>query len=144
MRTAVINDQDGKLLTDSEQVLRRWTEYCKGLYNYEIHPDTSLPANQSALHGWWGYSANIERGGRSSSTVPETWQVTWSGQHTLWTGKKWRQRSCQGPNSSMSADQGTEKVAKGVDTIIDDTTTKERKSQAMWEPQNDKPNQPSQ
>ena len=41
-RTAVINDQDGKLITDREKVLKRWTEYCKGLYNYEIHPDTSL------------------------------------------------------------------------------------------------------
>ena len=44
----------------------------------------------------------------------------------------------------MSADLGTEKVAKGVDTIIDDITTKERKSQAMQEPQNSKPDQPSQ
>ena len=43
----------------------------------------------------------------------------------------------------MSLDLGTEKVAKGVDTIIDDTTTKERESQAMQEPQNDKPDQPS-
>ena len=50
----------------------------------------------------------------------------------------------QGPNSSTSADLGTEKVAKGVVTIIGDTTTKERKSQAVREPQNDKPDQPSQ
>ena len=42
LRTAVINDQDGKLITDSKKVLKRWIEYCKGLYNYEIHPDTSL------------------------------------------------------------------------------------------------------
>ena len=41
-RIVVINDQDGKLITDSEKVLKRWTEYCKDLYNYEIHPDTSL------------------------------------------------------------------------------------------------------
>ena len=44
----------------------------------------------------------------------------------------------------MSVDLGREKVAKGVDTIIDDSTTKKRKSQAMREPQNDKPDQPSQ
>ena len=31
LRTAVINDQDSKLLTDSEKVLKRRTEYCKGL-----------------------------------------------------------------------------------------------------------------
>ena len=43
----MIEDKDGKLLTDSEDVLRRWTEYCSGLYNYELHPDPSLlHANQ--------------------------------------------------------------------------------------------------
>ena len=42
LRTAVTNDQDGKLITDNEKVLKRWTKYCKGLYNYEIHPYTSL------------------------------------------------------------------------------------------------------
>ena len=40
-RTAVMNYQDGKLITDSEKVLKRCTEYCKGLHYYEIHPDTS-------------------------------------------------------------------------------------------------------
>ena len=43
----------------------------------------------------------------------------------------------------MSVDLGTEKVAKGVDTIIDDTTTKEMKSQAVQEPQNNYSDQPS-
>ena len=42
LKTAVIYDQDGKLITDNKEVLKRWTEHCKGLYNYEIHPDTSL------------------------------------------------------------------------------------------------------
>ena len=28
--------------SDSEKALKRWTEYCKGLYNYEIHPDNLL------------------------------------------------------------------------------------------------------
>ena len=27
---------------ESTAVLNRWTEYCSGLYNYELHPDTSL------------------------------------------------------------------------------------------------------
>ena len=42
LRTDVINDQDDKLLTDSDRVLKRWTEYCMGLYNYEIHPEIPL------------------------------------------------------------------------------------------------------
>ena len=49
-RAKVIADKDGKLLTDSDQVLKRWTEYCGGLYNYELKPDTSiLQANQAPI-----------------------------------------------------------------------------------------------
>ncbi|XP_076438257.1 uncharacterized protein LOC143277357 [Babylonia areolata] len=41
-RSAVIEDKDGKLLTDSEEVLNRWTEYCDGLCNYQLNPDSSI------------------------------------------------------------------------------------------------------
>ncbi|XP_076436542.1 uncharacterized protein LOC143276040 [Babylonia areolata] len=41
-RSAVIKDKDGKLLTDSEEVLKRWTEYCDSLYNYQLNPDSSI------------------------------------------------------------------------------------------------------
>ena len=38
----VIEDSSGNILTEGTAVLNRWTEYCSGLYNYELHPDTSL------------------------------------------------------------------------------------------------------
>ena len=43
-KSAVIEDSSGNILTESTAVLNRWTEYCSGLYNYELHPDpdTSL------------------------------------------------------------------------------------------------------
>ena len=41
-KSAVIEDSSGSILTESRAVLSRWTEYCSGLYNYELHPDTSL------------------------------------------------------------------------------------------------------
>ena len=31
-----------KTLTESKAVLNQWTEYCSDLYNYRLHPDTSL------------------------------------------------------------------------------------------------------
>ena len=40
--SAVIEDSSGNILAESTAVLNRWTEYCNGLYNYELHPDTSL------------------------------------------------------------------------------------------------------
>ena len=41
-KSAVIEDSSGNILTESTAVLNRWTEYCSGLYSYELHPDTSL------------------------------------------------------------------------------------------------------
>ena len=41
-RSAVIKDSNANILMESTAVLNRWTEYCSGLYNYELHLDTSL------------------------------------------------------------------------------------------------------
>ena len=41
-KTTAIEDKDGNLLTESSEVLNRWTEYCKELSNFPIQPDTSL------------------------------------------------------------------------------------------------------
>ena len=40
--STVIEDNSGNILTESTAVLKRWTQYCSGLYNYELNPDTSL------------------------------------------------------------------------------------------------------
>ena len=44
-KSVVIEDSSGNILTESTAVLNRWTEHCNGLYNYELHPDTSLLQN---------------------------------------------------------------------------------------------------
>ena len=41
-KTTVIEDKDGNLLTESSEVLNRWAEYCKELYNFPIQPDASI------------------------------------------------------------------------------------------------------
>ena len=47
-QSAVIEDFSGNILMESTAVLNRWTEHCSGLYNCELHPDTSLiQSNQS-------------------------------------------------------------------------------------------------
>ena len=45
LKSALIEDSSGNILTESTAVLNRWTEYCGGLYNYELHPDRSLLQN---------------------------------------------------------------------------------------------------
>ena len=41
-RATVIEDKDGKLLTEKTAVLNRWTEYCRELYNFESKPDPNV------------------------------------------------------------------------------------------------------
>ena len=46
-----IQDKDGKCITDKEDVLKRWTEYCSELYKHQANGDKSLlnvkePTNQ--------------------------------------------------------------------------------------------------
>lgn len=41
-KTSAIEDANGTLLTENEEVLKRWTEYCEELYNFPIHPDTNI------------------------------------------------------------------------------------------------------
>ena len=41
-KSAVIEDSSGNILTESTAVLNQWTECCSDLYNYELHPDSSL------------------------------------------------------------------------------------------------------
>ena len=40
-KSAVTEDNGGDILTESTTVLNRWTEYCCGPYNYELHPDNT-------------------------------------------------------------------------------------------------------
>ena len=41
-KSVVIEDSSCDILTKCTPVLNRWTEYCNGLYNYELHLDSSL------------------------------------------------------------------------------------------------------
>ena len=41
-RVAVIEDANGKLLTEASKIQERWTEYVKELYNYQISTDDKV------------------------------------------------------------------------------------------------------
>ena len=49
-KSAVIDDGSGNILKECTAVLNRWTEYCNGIHNYELHPDTILlQSNQTPI-----------------------------------------------------------------------------------------------
>ena len=41
-RTTTIQDKDGKCLTEEQDILKRWTEYCSELYNYRATGDPEV------------------------------------------------------------------------------------------------------
>ena len=42
VRTSTIQDKDGKSLTEDQEILKRWTEYCSELYNYTATGDSGV------------------------------------------------------------------------------------------------------
>ena len=46
-RTSTIQDKNGKNLTEEDQVLGRWTEYCSDLYNHDVKGDPSVLYHQN-------------------------------------------------------------------------------------------------
>ena len=42
-RSSTIQDKSGKCLTEENEILSRWTEYCSELYNYESCGDNAVP-----------------------------------------------------------------------------------------------------
>ena len=41
--TITIQDKSGKCLTEEQEILSRWTEYCSELCNYESYGDNTFP-----------------------------------------------------------------------------------------------------
>ena len=41
-KATTVQDRSGKCLTDEQQILNRWTEYCSELYNYKANGDPSV------------------------------------------------------------------------------------------------------
>ena len=41
-RTTTIQDKDGKCLTEEQDILKRWSEYCSELYNYRATGDQEV------------------------------------------------------------------------------------------------------
>ena len=41
-KVSAVQDKHGHLLTEDEKIMKRWTEYCKDLYNYKINPASDI------------------------------------------------------------------------------------------------------
>ena len=41
-RSITVQDKSGKCLTEEQEILSRWTEYCSELYNYKSYGDNTV------------------------------------------------------------------------------------------------------
>ena len=82
-RTTTIQDKAGKCLTEEQDILKRWTEYCSELYSHNNRryqgarcPSTNQQWQQPCLAGssW------------NRSKISEERQVSRSGQHSIGAG----------------------------------------------------------
>ena len=50
-RASTVQDKQGKCLTEEQEIIDRWTEYCSELYNHQINADPSgLTCQESAYY----------------------------------------------------------------------------------------------
>ena len=76
-RTTTVQDKGGTFLTENEDILKRWTEYCSELYNYRAAGDPEVlnvpPATNNTNH------PILRERSRSSSEIAEKGKVLRSG-----------------------------------------------------------------
>ena len=68
---------------ESTAVLNHWTEYCSGLYNYELHSDASLPQSNQTLTQEAESLPVLREEAEEAMRSQKAEKVSWSGQHFL-------------------------------------------------------------
>ena len=97
--SAVLEDSSGNILTESTAVLSRWIEFCGGLYNYELRPNTILLQSKTTKRAESLPVLREEAEEAMRSQKAE--KVSWSGQHFLWAAEQWRWGNHNCPDSDM-------------------------------------------
>ena len=110
-QTEVINDRNGNTLTETEEVLKRWAEYCETLYEEKSHHSWNPPANtemepppmREEVEKALKELPNRKSPGRDNIPA-ELWKASgeegitllWKLCEKIWTTKKWPKDWCQG------------------------------------------------
>ena len=124
-----VQDHSGKCLTEEQQILNQWTEYCSELYNYKANRDPSVlncphPSQRSG----------------GCSTIIEKREVSWS-RHPSRTGpSRWRGCNHRSHNN-LPQDLADRRIANPVDPVLSHHTSQERQPAAVPQLPNNKPHQ---
>lgn len=110
-QTEVINDKEGNILTESEDIMKRWAEYCHQLYeepqehlwmrssDYEAEPEPTREEVRSALK-----ALPKDKAPGTDETPAELWKASgeegitllWRLCMKIWRTKEWPKDWCRG------------------------------------------------
>ena len=117
-----VQDHSGKCLTEEQQILNRWTEYCSELYNHKASgdplncPQTDTEDDHPILH---------KKSGGCITFIEER-EVSLSRQHPSRTGpSRWRGCNYRSHNN-LQQDLADRKMAKHMDPVLSHHTSQER------------------
>ena len=108
-KSTTIQDKSGKYLTEENEILNRWTEYCSDLYNYETHPILREEVEAAVKALKMGKSAGVDN--TSAELVQAGGEATDDDDH---------------PNHNLQQDLEDRRTAKHLDSIPSYQTPKER------------------
>ena len=123
-RASTIQDKTGKSLTEDQEILTCWTEYCSDLYNHETQGDCAVltgphSTNQDNL-------PIFKRRSWGSSEITQEKKIGRGGQHTCRTCTSWRRSDDWCSSHHLQQNLAYWRMANPVDTFTYHHTTKER------------------
>ena len=81
--STVIEESSENILTESTAFLNWWTENFSGLFNYKLHPDTSLLQSDQTPTQEAESLPLLREEVEQGCALPESWKVCMSEQHSL-------------------------------------------------------------
>ena len=138
-KVTTVQDRSGKCLTEEQQILNRWTEYCSELYNHKANGDPSVlnctqtdtEDDHPILRREVEAAVQSLKKGKSAGVNNIPAELVQAG------GGGCNHRS----NDNLQQDLADRRMANPTDPVLSQNTSKERQPAAMPELPNNKPHQ---
>ena len=133
-KATTVQDRSGKCLTEEQEVLNQWTEYCSEMYNHKANGDPSvLKCPQTGTED--DYPILPKDSGGCSTIIKER-EVSWSRQHPSRTGQS-RWRECNHHSHDNLLQDLADRIANPMDPVLSHHTSQERQAASVTELPND-------
>ena len=127
-RTTTTQDKDGKCMTEEQDILKWWSEYCSELYNYRATGDPEVKLLSSNRQRQLPHPS---RRSGSNGEITQEGEVSRSGQRPSGAGAGRGRSHDKRPTDYLQQDLADRGVAHAVDPISHHHPPQERQPTAM-------------